>query len=222
MFDVRRITRILRTRPLLWSSVALGVLVYAVPPRWMVPQVETRVLLAWNATSVLYLVLAWAAVRGTDRVGMRRRAEAQNEGRIFVLTMVVASAAAVLMAIGSQLSSVRELHGVARTAHIALAAFTVMTSWLFTQTLFALHYAHDFYTLRASRQPDPLLFPGTPDPGYGDFFYFSCTIGTSAQAADVAFTGSAMRSVGTLHCILAYFFNTIVLALTMNIAAGLF
>jgi uncharacterized membrane protein len=67
-----------------------------------------------------------------------------------------------------------------------------------------------------------LTFPGTKDPDYLDFFYFSCVIGTSGQTADVAFNGSALRAVGTLHCILVFFFNTTVLALTINIAAGLF
>ena len=60
------------------------------------------------------------------------------------------------------------------------------------------------------------------EPGYGDFFYFACVIGTSGQTADVVFNGSALRPVGTLHCILAFFFNTTVLALTVNIAASLF
>jgi uncharacterized membrane protein len=67
-----------------------------------------------------------------------------------------------------------------------------------------------------------LTFPGTTDPGYGDFFYFAAIIGTSGQTADVSFNGSDMRPVGTVHCILAFFFNTTVLALTINTAAGLF
>ena len=62
----------------------------------------------------------------------------------------------------------------------------------------------------------------TADPGYGDFFYFACIIGTSGQTADVAFQGSALRPVGPMHCVLAFAFNTTVLALTVNIAAGLF
>ena len=103
-----------------------------------------------------------------------------------------------------------------------LVVLTVLSSWLFTQTMLALNYAHDFYTARRSGQPDPLLFPGTNEPGYGDFIYFACVIGTSGQTADVAFNGAALRPVGPLHCILAFFFNTTVLALTVNIAAGLF
>jgi uncharacterized membrane protein len=97
----------------------------------------------------------------------------------------------------------------------------VFTSWLFTQVLFALHYAHDFYMCRIRGAQDPLLFPGTHDPGYGDFFHFACVIGTASQTADIAFNGSALRPVGTLHCVLAFFFNATLLALSINLAAGL-
>jgi uncharacterized membrane protein len=153
---------------------------------------------------------------------MQRRAQAQSEGRVAMLVMVVVAAVAVLLAVASQLTVIKSLPRAAQAPHLALAALTVLTSWLFTQTLLALNYAHDFYTARALGRPDPLAFPGTVEPSYGDFFYFACVIGTSGQTADVVFNGTALRPVGTLHCILAFFFNTTVLALTVNIAAGLF
>jgi uncharacterized membrane protein len=84
-----------------------------------------------------------------------------------------------------------------------------------------LHYAHDFYAARARGKPVGLTFPGTELPDYGDFLYFACIIGTSGQTADVSFTTSAMRRTGLLHCVLAFFFNTTLVALTINIASGL-
>jgi uncharacterized membrane protein len=87
--------------------------------------------------------------------------------------------------------------------------------------LFALHYAHDFYLARIRGEQDPLGFPGTPDPDYSDFFHFACVIGTAAQTADISFNGPAFRPVGTLHCIVAFFFNAALLSLTINLAAGL-
>jgi len=66
-----------------------------------------------------------------------------------------------------------------------------------------------------------LIFPGTSLPDYADFLYFSCVIGTSAQTADVSFSSSVLRRIGTVHCILAFFFNTTILALTINIASDL-
>jgi uncharacterized membrane protein len=218
----RRALRIARTRPRLWSSLACGVAVYVLLPRALVQGGETRALLAWNATALLYLALAWHMVTSSDEADMLRRAIAQAEGRLLVLALVVGAALAVVMAIASQLAAVKEMHGLVKSAHVSLAALTVVTAWLFMQILLALNYAHDFYLARNAGRPDPLAFPGTPDPGYADFFYFACTIGTSGQPADVAFSSAELRPVGTMHCILAFFFNTTALALTINIAAGLF
>ena len=81
---------------------------------------------------------------------------------------IVVAAGAILLAVGTQLGLARELHGTQRLWHVLLAVVTVLTSWLFTQVLFALHYAHDFYSERLRGAGDPLLFPGTADPGYGD------------------------------------------------------
>ena len=216
-----RLLRGLLARPRLLGAVIVGALVY-VFGRWVLGQaVAPTTLVAWNAGALLYLLLAWHGMATTPIRGIRDRAEGQDEGRIAILALVVMAALAVLLAVGTQLAQVKELHGPERVAHVSLAALTVFTSWLFTQVLFALHYAHDFYMCRIRGDEDPLLFPGTRDPGYGDFFHFACVIGTAAQTADIAFNGSALRPVGTLHCILAFFFNATLLALSINLAAGL-
>ena len=217
-----RTLRALQARPRLWSSMAVGVLVYALLPSAWVSHAASRALIGWNVGALLYLVRAWELMSGARAGTMRRRARHQDEGRLIILTGVALSAVAVMVAIASQLAAVKELPGHARLPHLALTALTVVSSWLFTQAMFALHYAHDFYAARERGLPDLLSFPGTPEPDYGDFFYFACVIGTSGQTADVAFTSSALRRIGTLHCVLAFAFNTTVLALSVNIAAGLF
>jgi uncharacterized membrane protein len=98
----------------------------------------------------------------------------------------------------------------------------VMSSWSFIQIMFTLHYAHDYYLAACHGHKPGLSFPDDPDPDYGDFFYFSAVIGTSGQTADVSFVTKPMRRIGSLHCILAYLFNTTVLALLINIGASLF
>jgi uncharacterized membrane protein len=87
--------------------------------------------------------------------------------------------------------------------------------------MFALHYAHDYYARVIRGEPGGLAFPGGEAPDYGDFLYFACVIGTSAQTADVGFTCRQMRRTGLVHCVLAFFFNTTLLALTINIASSL-
>ena len=86
--------------------------------------------------------------------------------------------------------------------------------------MFTLHYAHDYYVHVAAHRRPPLQFPMAEPPTYGDFFYFAAVIGTSGQTVDVAFTGKALRRVGTMHCILAYLFNTTVLALLLAVGAS--
>jgi uncharacterized membrane protein len=86
--------------------------------------------------------------------------------------------------------------------------------------MFALHYAHDYY-LHTGGGDRGLLFPGTAQPDYFDFLYAAAIIGTSGQTADVSFNTSPTRRLAMVHSVLAFFFNTIVLALTINFAAGL-
>jgi len=211
----------LRARPRLVGSAATGAVLFLALRASLPTSSAALVLIAWNAGALLYLGLTWHAMRGTGVQAIRQRALQQDEGRLAILLLVVLAALAVLLAVGTQLAQVKDLKGDAKGLHTTLAALTVITSWLFTQVLFAQHYAHDFYAARVHGSPDPLLFPGTPEPGYGDFFHFACVIGTSAQTADISFEGSTLRPVGTVHCIVSFFFNATLLALSINIAAGL-
>lgn len=227
-FSPLRLVRTVRARPQLLAACVLGAIVFALVPSGGIGPIGSRFLLAWNAGALLYLALAGGVMFGaaddtqhmTER--MKQRALHHEEGRSVVLVLVVTTAGAVLYAIAVDLAAAKGLAGAARAGHVALAVATLVTSWLFTQTMFAFQYAHDFYLARQRARPDPLSFPGTPDPAYTDFMYFACVIGTSAQTADVAFNGAGLRGIGLLHCVLAFFFNTTVLALTINMAAGLF
>ena len=138
-----------------------------------------------------------------------------------ILAGVVLATLACLVAIFVQLALARDLHGFLKYAHIALAALTMASAWAFVHLIFALHYAHDFYSDRGQNGNSGLLFPGTENPDYLDFIYFAAVIGTSGQTADVSFTSPHLRRIGLCHCVLAYAFNTTVLALTINIASGL-
>jgi len=93
------------------------------------------------------------------------------------------------------------------------------------QLVFALHYAHEYY----DENPDcdghdmqGLLFPGEELPDYWDFWHFSIVIGVAAQTADISFTSKTLRRIGTVHSLVAFAFNTVIVALTINLLAGLF
>jgi uncharacterized membrane protein len=216
-----RLLRHIRARPRLLLAIVAGLLLYAALPGATQLSGASRFLLSWNAAVFLYLLLAGLMMGRSTPALMRRRAVQQDEGRRMVLLLVVVSVVASLLAIVAELSNVHTLSPGVRNGHILLTALTIVMSWLFTHLMFALHYAHDYYLNESRGQPCGLDFPGESEPDYGDFLYFAFVIGTSAQTADVTLTSRAMRRTGLLHCVLAFFFNTAVLALTINIGAGL-
>jgi uncharacterized membrane protein len=216
------LARIVQARPHLFACAALGILVpLALPADWTMHLV-TRLIIGWNAGALVYLLLAMRMMFWSSHESMRTRAMSQDEGRLLILAIVVVGAIAALAAIVLELSVAKGLQGTQRYLHIALAGGTLVTSWAFTQVMFAQHYAHDFFLAQMRGEPGGLDFPGGEAPDYGDFLYFACVIGTSAQTADVSLTSRVMRRTGLLHCVLAFVFNATLLALTINIASGLF
>lgn len=213
--------RLIITRPRLFGSILVGILTALLMPNSLALHQITRIILGWNVGTWLYLVLAARMIFWTSHEKMRVRALAQNDGKYFVLLMVIIASIVSIGAIFAELSVVKDMHGMLRSAHIALAVMTIVSSWLFIQVMFALHYAHDFYVAMERSNSGGLEFPGSLPPDYSDFLYFACVIGTSGQTADVSFMSKAMRKVGLIHCVLAFFFNTTLLALTINIASGL-
>ena len=208
--------------PRLFISTAVAIAVSVFLPVDLASHAVTRLLIAWNAGTCLYVLLAAIMmIRSSDR-HMRHRAQIQDDGQLLILLLVVVSGIASLVAIAAELSVVKDMHGPIKIAHIALAGVTVMSSWAFIQVMFALHYAHQYYAALSGGLTAGLQFPDGDQPDYGDFFYFASVIGTSGQTADVSFVSKPMRRIGSVHCILAYLFNTTVLALLINIGASMF
>ncbi len=219
---LHRLVHVVKVRPRLFIVALIGIVTGCALPSDVTTQPITRWLLAWNVAAWLYIALAAVMMTRSSKGHMRHRAQLQDDGKYTILAMVVASAIASLVAIGCELSVVKDMHGWRKEAHIALAGLTVIASWGFIQVMFTLHYAHDYYMAACHGRKPGLAFPDDEDPDYGDFFYFAAVIGTSGQTADVSFVTKPMRRIGSLHCILAYLFNTTVLALLINIGASLF
>jgi uncharacterized membrane protein len=214
--------RILSARPRLFICAMLGVLTTVLLPSWLAAHLVTRMIIGWNLGACLYMILAARMMFIASHQRMCTRALAQDEGRLLILALVVTAAITSLAAIVCELAAAKDLHGGLRYAHIALSATTLLSSWGFTQLMFALHYAHDYYIAVGKDCPPGLDFPGGHAPDYWDFLYFACVIGTSGQTADISFTNRTMRRTGLVHCVLAFFFNATLLALMINIGSGLF
>jgi uncharacterized membrane protein len=216
-----RLLRAIMARPRLFFCALIGVATLLALPKSLALHAATRLIVGWNVGVCLYLVLAAHMMFRSSHETMRKRAVLEDEGRFIILALVIMAAVMSLGAIVAELAAVKDMRGGLRYAHIALAVLTIVSSWAFTQVMFAVHYAHDYYATIARGLPGGLEFPGEAAPDYGDFLYFSCIIGTSAQTADVNLRSRAMRRTGLAHCVLAFFFNTTLLALTINIASGL-
>jgi uncharacterized membrane protein len=216
------VVRQIRARPRLASAALAGIATAILLPHAVASHGVTRAIIAWNVGACLYLLLAGIMMARSTHDAIRHRARMQDEGQSVILILVAIASIASLGAIVAELATAKDLTGTIKYEHIGLAAFTILSSWAFTHLMFALHYAHDYYVACTNQKPAGLDFPGTASPDYMDFLYFACVIGTSGQTADVSFCSGAMRRIGLLHCVLAFLFNTTLLALTINIAASLF
>lgn len=213
--------RILRLHPRLALSAVVAVLVILLLPQRFAP--AQRLVMGWDAGAALYLILAGQMMARAGQADLRRRAAAQDDGRGFVLAVTVTAALASLGAIVALLVNLRDLPASARDTHLALAGLTVAISWLFVHAAFALHYAHEYFASDAGsgKAQGGLSFSGEEPPDYWDFVYFSFAIGTAAATSDTNVTDRGMRRLVALHSVVAFLFNTDILGLTVNIAAGL-
>ena len=216
----------LAARPRLMIAVAFGLITAAGLSLTHNPlSLTTRAILAWDITCATFMVVMFEGMRDCSVANMQARAEAQDEGAGIILALAILAAAASLVTIGVELSEAKGSHGLVGALRIALAFVTVVLSWTFMQTIFALHYAHEYY---APIEGEPgsnragLGFPGDTQPDYWDFLHFALVLGVAGQTADITFTSKAQRRTGTVHSVLSFAFNTIVLALSINLTASLF
>ena len=206
--------RIVRIRPRLFISLGIGALVSVVLTVFTDWRTATRLLVGWDIYVGLYLALVAHLMSGADIQRIRGRAAVEDEGQFAILMLTVVAALASLGAIFSELGT-----GTGRRpAHIVLAALTILLSWAFIHTIFALHYAHEFYDEDIG---GGLAFPGgETEPDYWDFVYFSFVIGMTSQVSDVGVTHKEIRRTVAAHGVVSFVFNAALLALTVNIAAS--
>jgi uncharacterized membrane protein len=202
------------------SCAAVGVLTVLLLPSTI--YTYTRALVGWDVGVGLYLILAWALIMTAPEEQMQRRAREQDDGAAVILLLTMTAAVASVGAIVLELLNVKSAAASATGWHVALAGVTIVLSWFFVHTSFALHYAHEYYSHGPHAKEHCLKFPDESlRPGYSDFLYFSFILGATSQTADVAITSAGMRRLVLIHSIVSFFFNTTLLAMAVNIAASL-
>lgn len=211
----------LLSRPYLMAAIAVGVALYFASAPWLSRPV-TRALIGWDGGIVVFLALTLLfMMRGADLARIKQRAIAHDEGGRFILVLTILAAIASVGALVAELSIAKGTPGA--EWRIVLAAGTVVLSWTFVQIVFAMHYAHVYYLEEAEGLPKGgLEFGECGEPDYWDFVHFALVLGATSQTADITFSTKEMRRIGTLHTLVAFGFNTAILATMINLAAALF
>jgi uncharacterized membrane protein len=193
----------------LWAATLVGLIVaVALPSRWLV---ISRMLTGWNAAMFLLVSLTYIRMRRLDARQLRDFYEEEDPTAPVIVVFVIAAALLSVAAIVAPAE---------RVAHLLLATMTIVYSWLVVHTMFTLHYADLYYSV-AEGEPPPLAFPETRQPLFWDFVYFSFTIGVACQTADVVTTQTGIRRKVTVHAIIAFVFNLLILGFAINVSAGL-
>jgi uncharacterized membrane protein len=210
-------------RPRLLVALGLGLAVALAGLLGLRLRLSTGLILGWDAFCAVFLGLVAWMVAGTGPDGVARRAATQDEGQGVILLLVLGASTASLAAVAAELSLVKGAAAPIQLRHVALAVATVAASWTVMQTILALHYAHEFYAPDEAGQPSGgLAFPGDAAPDYWDFLHFAIIIGVASQTADIAITDRRLRRLATVHSLIAFVFNALIVALTINLVAGLF
>ena len=208
-----RPVRLVYARPRTFFAIAIGILTYALLPASL--RQVTRALLGWDVFIAVYLLLVFTMVVRSGLSHIKRNAVLQDDGRFVILLVAALGAFASIAAIVSELGASHH-SGQA----LILATVTIALSWAAVHTIFALHYAHEFYR---GAKPGGLQFPSGDqheNADYWDFIYFSFVIGMTAQVSDVGITDKTIRRTATAHGIVSFIYNTALVALMVNIAAS--
>jgi uncharacterized membrane protein len=203
--------------PRLWIAFIAGTALFCFLPReW---STLSRVLVCWNCGVILFLALVSFWMTRLTAAQICTKYIEEDETAPFILLVVIIAAVASLFAIVEPLATIKQVSGSVRAAHFALAALTLIDSWLLVPLMFTTHYADMFYSSPAEDRP--LHFPNTPEPVFWDFAYFSFTIAAACQTADVSTQRADIRRIVIVHTLISFLFNASILGFAINVTAGL-
>jgi uncharacterized membrane protein len=171
------------------------------------------VMIGFDFAATAFLVSCVSMLWKTNPADIRIHAAANDANRGLLLAVTAIVMLVVLVTVGAELSGNTK----SNPASAALIIGTLALAWLFSNAVYALHYAHIHYSQDKGRDCGGVEFPDTKEPDYSDFVYFAFTLGMTFQTSDVAITSPRIRSVVTVHCLAAFVYNLGVLAFTINV-----
>lgn len=214
------LTKVLIGHRRVFIGMAMIIFAYLVLPDGL--GLLRRGLIAWDIGVVGFLLMTLHLFLTRDSNQMPALAEAQEEGQWAIFWISLLAGAASFFAVTSELSGLKDLPGQSRAISVVFVSATLLLSWVLAHVAFALRYAHEWYDTDAnSRLRRGLDFPGDTHPDYMDFLYFAMVLGMTFQVSDVQITARRPRRLALLHGFVSFLYNTIIVALTVNIAAGM-
>lgn len=224
------IVRMLASHPRTIAGMTAGVLAYLALLPWHL-STAAHLALAWDIGALVLLgLLATVFFRETEDTGMAANALRQQDGEWVIFIITVFGAAVSFAVLTSVLGDVKGAPPGQRSLLVTLVAGTLLLSWLLTHIVFAVRYAHEYYSASpvssqliagGAKVDGGLQFPGDDTPDYWDFVYFGIVLGMTFQVSDVQITSRKLRRLATVHGLIGFLFNTVIVALTVNIAASL-
>jgi uncharacterized membrane protein len=197
-----------------YVALVLGIMAW-----WLcvTPRRALRLVVAGDTFFFVYLALTAAHVWRLTPQDIRRRASYEDEGRPVVVLLTLTS---VGVSFGSLFALVRGGDPLV----LGLTILSVLLGWLTLHTVASFHYAHLYYARAEGdgrrKEAGGLDFKETKEPTVWEFFYYSFTVGMTAQTSDVDVVSTSMRKLTLFHSVVSFFFNTVLLALAVNIAAS--
>lgn len=200
------------------AAQAVGIVVWWLAKYLGAPH-ASHLLLGWDAAAGVYLLTTWTLFLRADEAEVRSRAAQEDEGVPVLLLIILAAIAASLWAVVDAMIAAKSSGDTTKALVTVCAGATLVLSWLVLQSAFVLHYAHRHFGDGKSKPG--IQFPGEPPSSYMDFAYLAFSVGATFQVSDNSILTSRLRKLVTAHAATAYFYNTAILALGINIIASL-
>lgn len=179
---------------------------------------------SWLCFAITHLFLSWYTIFSQHPLEVKKIASNQDSSRTWIFIFILLAAIASLCAVILLLQSSKTLKGINLADHIILSLGSVVCAWCLVHTLFIFRYTHLFYnsdTEGGNTRGKGLEFPNEKTPDYLDFAYFSFVLGMTFQVSDVEISSRRIRRLALLHSLISFIFNTVILALSINIISGL-
>lgn len=177
---------------------------------------QISVLIGWCATAVTFVVVAWSSILSADSDQTRALAERDDDSRVVADLIVLTACVASLVGVAFILLKASSADGGAVVLMTVLGILSVVLAWGVVHTVFTLRYADLYY-----RNDGGIEFKGNEPPDYRDFAYLAFTIGMTYQVSDTNLHTKELRRTALKHSLLSYLFGTVIIAVTLNIVAGI-